>query len=154
MDSDGECDPRGTMFSHTWINPIGLFYPGKWTQWISSSRCTKTCGGGQKRRLRLCMGPGVCRGDRLSFVACNVKHCHSKYTIASQIPNIITSLVTCENEGNPSPSETPSRSGPFMIPRLSETKLAAVMLSILHYIYIAFRLYYWCLHQQTACNSS
>ncbi|XP_066922926.1 bone morphogenetic protein 1-like [Clytia hemisphaerica] len=63
------------------LEPINAPIPGMWGAWKSWSRCTKECGGGKKRRLRLCNNPKpkfggrYCSGKPYQDKECNTQSC-------------------------------------------------------------------------------
>lgn len=57
---------------------------GNWGAWRPWSTCTKTCGGGVKRRTRTCSNPApknggrACTGSSAESQACNTSPCKGK----------------------------------------------------------------------------
>uniref|UniRef100_A0A1I8EJ48 Thrombospondin type 1 domain-containing protein n=1 Tax=Wuchereria bancrofti TaxID=6293 RepID=A0A1I8EJ48_WUCBA len=49
---------------------------GQWSGWSDWSTCSTTCGGGFKRRTRLCQR-GTCNGPSKDSLPCMIKHCKS-----------------------------------------------------------------------------
>lgn len=47
---------------------------GQWTGWSDWGSCSTTCGGGFKRRTRLCQH-GICNGPSKDSLPCMIKHC-------------------------------------------------------------------------------
>ena len=54
---------------------------GSWSQWGDWSECSKTCGNGEKKRVRKCDNPRpqhggkLCVGDEQEVQACEKKKC-------------------------------------------------------------------------------
>lgn len=54
---------------------------GHWGRWTSWGECNKECGGGEKRRTRVCDDPkpmnggAVCEGESEQVVECLIKPC-------------------------------------------------------------------------------
>ncbi|XP_056290433.1 adhesion G protein-coupled receptor B1 isoform X3 [Pseudoliparis swirei] len=63
--------------------PVG----GKWQPWSLWTGCTKTCGGGNQQRNRICYGPffggEACPGDREDVRGCNEKRCPEPHEICA-----------------------------------------------------------------------
>uniref|UniRef100_A0A4W5QA02 Adhesion G protein-coupled receptor B1 n=1 Tax=Hucho hucho TaxID=62062 RepID=A0A4W5QA02_9TELE len=61
---------------------------GKWHPWTSWVGCTKTCGGGNQQRQRICYGPFFggenCPGDREEVRRCNEKRCPEPHEICAE----------------------------------------------------------------------
>ena len=68
---------------HSWslCHSSGLAINGGWGSWSSFSSCSKTCGGGTKRRTRRCNNPtpayggADCSGAASETSSCNTDHC-------------------------------------------------------------------------------
>ena len=54
---------------------------GNWSEWVDATPCSKTCGGGERRRERKCNKPAPanggkqCQGDNKKIVDCNSQPC-------------------------------------------------------------------------------
>jgi len=54
---------------------------GQWSAWAEFNECSRTCGGGVKKRYRSCNNPRpknggkYCIGDRFDYVSCNTQKC-------------------------------------------------------------------------------
>ena len=63
------------------VKPPNAQIPGGWAAWNGWSRCTKACGGGKKRRLRMCSNPKpqyggkYCEGSPFQDKECNTQEC-------------------------------------------------------------------------------
>uniref|UniRef100_A0A4W5RV40 Adhesion G protein-coupled receptor B1 n=1 Tax=Hucho hucho TaxID=62062 RepID=A0A4W5RV40_9TELE len=61
---------------------------GKWHPWTLWVGCTKTCGGGNQQRQRICYGPFFggenCPGDREEVRRCNEKRCPEPHEICAE----------------------------------------------------------------------
>uniref|UniRef100_A0A0R3RK99 TSP1_spondin domain-containing protein n=1 Tax=Elaeophora elaphi TaxID=1147741 RepID=A0A0R3RK99_9BILA len=53
---------------------VGSAKVGQWSGWSEWSSCSTTCGGGFKRRTRLCQH-GTCSGPSKDTLPCILKHC-------------------------------------------------------------------------------
>ena len=55
---------------------------GMWKEWTAWSECSLTCGGGERRRSRLCIPPQHggkdCDGPSIDTEACNEQPCPGK----------------------------------------------------------------------------
>lgn len=51
---------------------------GSWGEWEEWTTCTKTCGGGTKKRIRQCSGEGDCEGDDTKTENCNKQECEKE----------------------------------------------------------------------------
>lgn len=60
-----------------------LSVDGKWQPWSLWSGCSKTCGGGNQQRNRICYGPFFggqpCPGEREEVRSCNEKRCPGEW---------------------------------------------------------------------------
>ena len=48
---------------------------GEWSPWGAWSSCTRTCGGGQQTRSRICRGGAGCEGLSSQSQRCNTDEC-------------------------------------------------------------------------------
>ena len=53
----------------------GFGFLSAWSGWESWGRCTYSCGGGIRQRLRTCVGGTDCTGDRRDDEGCNKQPC-------------------------------------------------------------------------------
>ena len=56
------------------------FSDGSWSRWSSWQQCSKTCGGGYRRRVRMCSSPSPqggepCAGSSVQFRRCDPQPC-------------------------------------------------------------------------------
>uniref|UniRef100_A0A3P8W5P6 Adhesion G protein-coupled receptor B1 n=1 Tax=Cynoglossus semilaevis TaxID=244447 RepID=A0A3P8W5P6_CYNSE len=70
------------------IVAFDLFLDGKWQPWSLWSGCSKTCGGGNQQRNRICYGPfsggQPCPGEREEVRVCNEKRCPEPHEICGE----------------------------------------------------------------------
>ncbi|XP_051812762.1 adhesion G protein-coupled receptor B1 isoform X4 [Acanthochromis polyacanthus] len=76
-----------------WLETVDCFLgecpvDGKWQPWSLWSGCSKTCGGGNQQRNRICYGPFFggqsCPGEREEIRRCNEKRCPEHYEICGE----------------------------------------------------------------------
>jgi len=74
-----KCSGKDQQSANCNTNPCPV--NGGWTKWEKWSKCTKTCGGGKKSRLRFCTAPkpahggDECVGDDVQVTNCKTKPC-------------------------------------------------------------------------------
>ncbi|XP_032223331.2 SCO-spondin isoform X3 [Nematostella vectensis] len=62
-------------------NPIPCRVDGKWSSWSSWKPCSRSCGGGYRRRTRTCSNPSPmhggrrCYGRKYEYTRCNIQSC-------------------------------------------------------------------------------
>uniref|UniRef100_A0AAQ5XJ13 Adhesion G protein-coupled receptor B1a n=1 Tax=Amphiprion ocellaris TaxID=80972 RepID=A0AAQ5XJ13_AMPOC len=76
-----------------WLETVDCFLgecpvDGKWQPWSLWSGCSKTCGGGNQQRNRICYGPFFggqsCPGEQEEIRRCNEKRCPELYEICGE----------------------------------------------------------------------
>uniref|UniRef100_A0A3P8VWU6 Adhesion G protein-coupled receptor B1 n=1 Tax=Cynoglossus semilaevis TaxID=244447 RepID=A0A3P8VWU6_CYNSE len=76
-----------------WLETVDCFLrecpvDGKWQPWSLWSGCSKTCGGGNQQRNRICYGPfsggQPCPGEREEVRVCNEKRCPEPHEICGE----------------------------------------------------------------------
>ncbi|XP_063736441.1 adhesion G protein-coupled receptor B1 [Eleginops maclovinus] len=76
-----------------WLETVDCFLgecpvDGKWQPWSLWSGCSKTCGGGNQQRNRICYGPffggDSCPGEREEVRHCNEKRCPEPHEICGE----------------------------------------------------------------------
>lgn len=83
------------------VGPCNCVKP-EWSAWGKWTTCSKPCGGGRKKRLRLCensLDKSECAGKDNQIALCNVKKCpeEKKFTVLQRIqPSLQRSFATTE----------------------------------------------------------
>lgn len=73
---------------------------GNWGEWKRWSRCSKECGGGKKRRLRLCNNPKpqhggkYCTGNGHEEMSCHTQECRKFCQFLHRTP--VAKLLACQ----------------------------------------------------------
>nr|XP_050844302.1 A disintegrin and metalloproteinase with thrombospondin motifs 9 isoform X2 [Vespula vulgaris] len=74
---EGKWCQRGECVSKKDLNPVD----GEWGHWGSYGECSRTCGGGIKKRYRECDNPppqnggNYCVGEQVNYESCGTKEC-------------------------------------------------------------------------------
>ena len=81
--------------------------PGEWQDWEDYSECSVTCGGGNRRRVRVCLGGEVggpgCEGSDIEELSCGIEVCPGSWTnwtaagVCSSIcgPGVLSQTRSC-----------------------------------------------------------
>ena len=83
-----------------------LIVNGGWSAWGAFGACSKTCGGGEKTRRRMCNNPApanggsYCTGQNSNTVPCNTHTCPGKINIRNSIYRISFLLPLLSLERN------------------------------------------------------
>ncbi len=64
---------------------VNVLVNGSWSNWSEYSKCSKTCGEGQRQRNRECNNPAPneygtqCEGKSVEVISCNNEPCFGKF---------------------------------------------------------------------------
>lgn len=78
---DGGCYMQD-LWIHTFQSPVD----GKWSEWSSWEECSRSCGHGNRTRVRTCSNPSPqhsgkpCEGSAVEVIVCSVQPCPGKRT--------------------------------------------------------------------------
>jgi len=98
---------------------------GGWSEWGEWSVCSRSCGGGQRTRRRLCDSPSpthggqTCAGPHLQHGVCNREHCPGIHINSNQF--IYHPAQVTKNQYKTTTVEPDTSWGPVLSMFLSQT---------------------------------